>query len=279
MGGTAVMGVHPTAIISDGAKLGEGVEIGPYAVIGSNVTIGRGTIIGPHAVIDGHTTIGDECKIYVGASIGLPPQDLSYKDAPTGVIMGNGCTIREYVTIHRGSKDPMTLIGNNCFLMNYAHVAHDCKVGNNVIMANGTTLGGHVEVGDFTVFGGLVAFHQFVRIGRFNMVSGNSGTRVDLPPFAITDGRPLYVRGINIVGLRRGKIAAPVRSAIKDAYRLLYRCDLNMANACERIEQEVEQFDEIKEIVNFIRSSKRGVARGNLGNSYDLSSEEDGKAE
>ncbi|MBX9950881.1 MAG: acyl-ACP--UDP-N-acetylglucosamine O-acyltransferase [Candidatus Obscuribacterales bacterium] len=273
------MSIHKTAIISDGAKIAEDVEIGPYVVIGENVSVGRGTKIGPHAVIDGVTTIGEDCKIYAGASIGLPPQDLSYKDAPTGVIVGNNCTIREYVTIHRGSKDPMTLVGNNCFLMNYAHIAHDCKVGNNVIMANGTTLGGHVEVGDFTVFGGLVVFHQFVRIGRFNMVSGNSGTRVDLPPFAVTDGRPLYVRGINIVGLRRGKIPQNVRSAIKEAYRLLYRSDLNMANACSRIEEEIEQFDEIKEIVNFIRSSKRGVARGNLGNSYDTSSEEDGKAD
>lgn len=273
------MSIHKTAIIGDGAKIGENVEIGPYVVIGDNVSIGRGTVIGPHAVIDGHTTIGEECKIYAGASIGLPPQDLSYKDAPTGVIMGDRCTVREYATIHRGSKDPMTLVGNDCFLMNYAHIAHDCKVGKNVIMANGTTLGGHVEVGDYTVFGGLVVFHQFVRIGRFNMVSGNSGTRVDLPPFAVTDGRPLYVRGINIVGLRRGKIAANIRSAIKEAYRLLYRSDLNMANACSKIEEEIEQFDEIKEIVSFIRASKRGVARGNLGNSYDLSSEEDGKAD
>ncbi len=273
------MSIHKTAIIGDGAKIGENVEIGPYVVIGDNVTIGRGTRIGPHAVIDGHTTIGEECKIYAGASIGLPPQDLSYKDAPTGVIMGDRCTVREYVTIHRGSKDPMTTVGNDCFLMNYAHIAHDCKVGKNVIMANGTTLGGHVEVGDYTVFGGLVVFHQFVRIGRFNMVSGNSGTRVDLPPFAVTDGRPLYVRGINVVGLRRAKIAANIRTAIKEAYRLLYRSDLNIANACLKIEEEIEQFDEIKEIVSFIRASKRGVARGNLGNSYDLSSEEDGKAD
>ncbi len=265
MGSTMVeMGIHPTAIIGDGANIGADVQIGPYAVIGANVTIGRGTIIGPHAVIDGVTTIGEECKIFAGASIGLAPQDLSYKDSPTGVQMGNRVTVREYATIHRASKDPMTVLGDDCFIMNYSHVAHDCKLGKHVIMANATTLAGHCEVGDYSVFAGLTVFHQFCRIGRFNMVSGITGSRLDLPPFAMSDGRPLHVRGVNMIGLRRGKIGPQVRSAIKESYRLLYRCGHNQTQALDLIEKEVEQFDEIKELVNFIRTSKRGVARGSM---------------
>lgn len=265
MGTTAaVTGIHPTAIIYDGAKIGPDVKIGPYVVIYSNVTIGRGTEIGPHSVIDGVTTIGEDCKIYAGASIGLPPQDLSYKDAPTGVIIGNRCTIREYATIHRGSKDAMTVLGDDCFIMNHSHIAHDCKVGNNVIMANGSILAGHCEVGDYSVFAGLVVFHQFCRVGRFCMVSGISGTRQDLPPFSMSDGRPLHVRGINTVGMRRGKIPPNVRSAIKETYRLLYRSGHNQTQALELIEKNIEQFDEIKEIVSFIRASKRGIARGSM---------------
>lgn len=272
------MTIHATAIISDGAKINDTAEIGPYVVIGPNVTIGKGTVVGPHAVIDGVTTIGDDCKIFAGASIGLPPQDLSYKDAPTGVIIGNGVTIREYVTIHRGSKDPMTVVGDNCFIMNYCHIAHDCKVGKNVIMANSTTLGGHVEIGDNSVFGGLVVIHQFCRIGRFVMTSGNAGARMDLPPFSVCDGRPLQVRGINIIGMRRGKLPLPVRSAIKETYRLLYRAGLNLSQACEKVEQEIEQFDEVKEIVNFIRTTKRGITRGSLGQ-LEGADEQDDRAE
>lgn len=256
--------IHKTAIIGDGAKIAEDVQIGPYAVIGSNVTIGRGTVVGPHAIIDGTTTIGEDCKIYAGASIGLQPQDLGYKEGPEGVIIGNRVTIREYATIHRGSKVPMTIIGDDCFLMNYVHIAHDCKVGKNVIMANATTLAGHCEIGDYSVFGGMVVFHQFCRVGRFNMISGISGTRVDLPPFAMSDGRPLLVRGINMIGMRRGKIGPQVRTAIKEAFRLLYRAGLNYGNACERIEAEIEQFDEVKEIVDFVRTSKRGIAKGSI---------------
>jgi len=256
--------IHKTAIIGDGAKIGQDVQIGPYAIIGSNVSIGRGTVIGPHAVIDGVTTIGEDCKIFAGASIGLPPQDLSYKEGQEGVIIGNRVTIREYCTIHRGSKEPMTIIGDDCFFMNYVHIAHDCKVGKNVIMANATTLAGHCVVGDYSVFAGMVVFHQFCRVGRFNMVSGISGTRQDLPPFAMSDGRPLHVRGVNMVGMRRGKIGPQVRTAIKEAFRLLYRSGLSYLNACDQIEKDIEQFDEVKEIVEFVRSTKRGIARGSV---------------
>lgn len=266
--------IHKTAIIGDGAKIADDVQVGPYAIIGDNVNIGKGTVIGPHAVIDGYTTIGEDCKIFVGASIGLPPQDLSYKGGEHGVIIGDRVTIREYATIHRGSKELMTTVGDDCFLMNYAHIAHDCKVGKNVIMANNTTFAGHCEVGDYTVCGGMVVFHQFCRVGRFNMISGISGTRVDLPPFATSDGRPLLVRGVNMVGMRRGKIGPQVRTAIKESYRLIYRSGLNNSQACDKIEAEIEQFDEIKELVAFVRASKRGIAKGSFeGNDEDGSEE------
>lgn len=259
---TARPGVHPTAIIYDGAVVDEAAEIGPYVVIGASVKIGAGTRIGAHSVIDGHTTIGENCRIYAGASIGLDPQDLSYKDQPTGVIMGDRVTVREYVTIHRGSKEPMTLIGDDCFLMNYSHIAHDCKVGRGVVMANGTTLAGHVEVGDFTVVAGMCIFHQFVKIGRLCMISGMTGSRKDLPPFGMYDGRPVTARGVNIIGMRRQKLSMPVRSAIKECYRILYKSGLNISQGLEQVEAEIEQLDEVKELVNFIRSSKRGIVSG-----------------
>lgn len=252
--------MHHTAIIADGAQVDSTAEIGPYAVIGPNVRIGAGTKIGAHCVIDGHTSIGENCHIFAGAAVGLEPQDLKYGGEPTGVIIGNNTVIREYVTIHRASSQGHTLIGDNCFLMNYAHVAHNCKVGNNVIMANATTLAGHVEVGDGTVFAGMVVIHQHVRIGRMVMMSGMSGTRVDLPPFTMIDGRPGMVRGLNVIGMRRNKFGSEKRAAVKQAYKLFYRSGLNHSQAIERIKQEVQPSDEITEICNFFQNSKRGVA-------------------
>jgi len=256
------MTIHSSAIVSDGAQVGSGVEIAPYAVIGPNVKIGAGTKIGAHAIIDGHTTIGENCHIFAGASIGLEPQDLSYKNEPTGVIMGDRVTVREYVTIHRATGDRFTRVGNDCFLMNYSHIAHDCQVGDGVIFANSTTLGGHVVVGDRVVIGGSVVVHQFVRIGRLAMISGATGTRMDVPPFSMCDRRPVHFTGLNLVGLRRAKIGPEVRNAIKQAYKLLYRSSLNNTQALAKIEEECPLTDEIKEILDFYRSSKRGVVKG-----------------
>lgn len=259
------MSIHKTAVIADGAQIHESVEIGPYVVVGPAVSIGEGTRVGAHAVIDGHSKIGSNCHIYAGACIGLEPQDLKYKNEPTGVILGNNVTVREYVTIHRGTGDHNTTIGDNAFLMNYVHIAHDCKVGNGVILTNNTTLAGHVEIGDNAVMSGFCIFHQFVRIGRAVMVGGMTGSRVDLPPFTICDGRPAVVRGVNVIGLRRQKISADVRAAIKQAYKLLYRFGLNTSQAIARIEEEIEPYPEIKEITNFFANSKRGVAAAYIG--------------
>ena len=254
------MSIHKTAIIADGARVHPDAEIGPYAVIGPEVEIGALTKIGAHAVIDGVTTIGENCRIYAGASIGLEPQDLRYKDEKTGVKIGNGVTVREYVTIHRATGEGFTLIGDDCFLMNYGHVAHNCQLGKGVIMANSTCLAGHTIIGDFAVLSGYCITHQWVRIGRFAMIGGMTGTRVDLPPFTICDGRPAAVRGINVVGLRRHKVPANVRAAIKQAYKLIYRSGLNVSQAVLRIQEELEPFAEVKEICQFFQASKRGVA-------------------
>jgi UDP-N-acetylglucosamine acyltransferase len=254
--------VHPTAIIGDGAKIHETAKIGPYAVIGGNVTIGAGTRVGAHAVIDGHTTIGDNCNIFPSASVGLEPQDLSYKGEATGVIIGNRTTLREFATVHRGTGDRFTVIGDDCFFMNYSHVAHDCRMGNGVILANGATFGGHCQVGDYVVCGGLVVFHQHVRVGRMVMISGAMGTRADMPPFSLCDGRPARVVGVNAVGMRRQKFSVPTRTAIKNAYKLIYRSGLNTANALSKIESELPDLPELREIVEFYRSSKRGVIKG-----------------
>jgi UDP-N-acetylglucosamine acyltransferase len=253
------MTIHKTAVIEDGAQVHESAQIGPFAVIGPHVKIGAGTKVGAHAIIDGHTTIGGDCHIFAGASIGLEPQDLGYRDEPTGVIMGDRVTVREYVTIHRATKGGVTRVGNDCFIMNYAHIAHDCKIGDGVIMANGATLAGHVAVGDYAVLAGVCVVHQYVRLGRLIMVSGLSGTRVDMPPFTMCDGRPLRVRGINIIGMRRRKFGPDARSAIKEAYRLIYRSELNLSQALERVEKEIAPLPEIAEILDFYRTSKRGV--------------------
>ena len=254
------MPIHPTAIVDKGAKIHDKADIGPFVVIGPNVEIAAGTKIGPNAVLDGHTTIGENCNIYAGVTIGLEPQDLSYKGEPTGCKIGNNVTIREYATIHRATKEGFTTVGDDSFLMAYVHIAHNCQVGKGVIMANAASLAGYVEVGDYTVMSGFVIIHQNVRIGRMCMLSGMTGSRSDLPPFTNLDGRPAMVRGINALGLKRNKLSLETRTAIKEAYRIIYRTGLNTSNALARVSQEIEQFDEVKEIVEFFKNSKRGCA-------------------
>ncbi len=252
--------VHKTAVIAETAVIHASVDIGPFAVIGAHVRIGAGTRIGAHTVIDGHTSIGENCHIFAGVSIGLEPQDLKYKGEPTGVIIGNNCVIREYVTIHRATHEGNTVIGDNCFFMNYVHVAHNCKVGNGVIMANAAMMAGYVEVGEGAVSASMVALHQHVRVGRFCMIGGVTGARLDLPPFSLADGRPATVRGINVIGLRRNKMSPERRAAIKQTYKLIYKSGLNTSQAITRIKEELEPFEEVTEICDFFVNSKRGVA-------------------
>ena len=250
---------HPTAIISPEARIGSGVEIGPYSVIGQGVEIKENTFIGPHVIIEGKTEIGPNCKLIAACSIGLPPQDISYKGELTGVKIGENTVIREYVTIHRAVKEGFTVIGQNCYLMSCAHVAHNCQVGNNVIMANSAILGGYVIVEDFVFISALSPIHQHCRIGESAMIGGMTATRLDLPPYFIADGRPAKIKGVNKVGLRRRGIKADEREELSKAYKLLYVSRLNTTNALEKIEKELIQFEEIKKLVNFYRTSNRGV--------------------
>jgi len=251
--------IHPTAIVSKEALIGNSVEIGPYSVIGKDVEIGENTYIGPHVIIDGKTTIGPNCKLIASCSIGLPPQDISYKDEPTGVQIGEGTVIREYVTIHRATKEGWTIVGKNCYLMNCSHVGHNVQIGNNVIMANAAILGGYVIVEDFVFMSALSAIHQHVRIGESAMIGGMTGARQDLPPYFIADSCPAKMRGVNTVGLRRRGIKAEVREELSKAYKLIYKSGLNTTNALETIEKELVRFEEIKKLINFYRTSKRGV--------------------
>jgi UDP-N-acetylglucosamine acyltransferase len=266
--------IHRTAVVADGASLAPDVEIGPFAVIGENVKIGSGTKVGAHAVIDGITTIGKDCRIFAGATVGLEPQSIAYKNEPTGVQIGDRVMIREYATIHRATQSgTFTIIGDECFLMNYVHIAHDCHLGKGVIMANASMLAGHVHVGDGTVMSGQCIFHQHVRIGRLCMISGLTGSRQDLPPFVVLDCNPSTIRGINTFGMRRARFSPDTRSAIKNAYRKLYRSGLNFSQAIEQIEQEGTPLPEVREIIDFIRSSKRGVLKLYIEDESDESAE------
>ena len=191
--------IHPSAVVSAGADLGSGVKIGPYSVIGAHVAIGQNTVIDSHVVIDGHTQIGENNKIFPFVSIGMPPQDVGYRGEDTRVLIGNDNIIREYVTIHRATTKEQwqTVIGNENYIMAYAHIAHDCHLGKGVIMSNVATLGGHIRIGDYAILGGLVAVHQFVRIGAYAFLGGKSGVDRDVPPFMITAGPRAKLYGVN----------------------------------------------------------------------------------
>ena len=259
--------IHPTAIIDPGATLGEGVEVGAYAVIGPRVTLGDGCRIGAHAIVESHARIGGGTRVYSFASIGAPPQDLKYRGEETWVEIGEGCTIREYATVNRGTVPGggVTRVGNGVLLMAYCHVAHDCHVGDRVIVANEATLGGHVEIGAKAIIGGLVGVHQFVRIGSFAMVGALSGLPLDIPPYVtavVTRGQKgsgLY--GLNAIGLRRNRFSEETIAELKKAYRILFRSGLPMREALARAEGDTVPLPEIRHLLDFVRSSKRGVQR------------------
>ena len=256
------MSIHPQAIIGKNVLLGEANEIGPNAIIEDGVKIGSNNKIWPGAYICKGTEIGDHNEIHMNAVIGHAPQDLAYKGAPTKTIIGNQNIIREFTTIHRGTKeDTATTIGNNNFLMAYAHVGHNGKIGNKVIMVNGTTLGGYCVVEDEVFFSGVVVVHQFCRIGRLALVSGLSAVNMDIPPFMVCGGRRSIVYAINVIGLRRAGIGSDARLEIKRAYKLLYRSALNFATAISEIEKMCKT-PEINHLLDFIKNTKRGLCRG-----------------
>lgn len=252
--------IHSTAIIDPAAEIAEDVIIGPFSVIGPDVKIKSGTIIKEHVVIDGHTEIGRNCQIAAAAVIGTPPQDKAYKGEPTRVVIGDNTILREYVTVNRASGEGnVTTLGNDCMIMAYTHIAHNCQIGNAVIMANYSALAGHVQVGDGAFIGGITAIHQFVKIGTLAIISGFSGTRQDIPPYSITDGRPAIVRGVNKVGLRRNGFSRAEIDNLRKAFRIIWFEKHNLAHSLVILETEVEQDDHIKHLVEFLKTSKRGV--------------------
>ncbi len=255
--------IHPTAIVSPAADIGDGVEIGAYSIIGEDVTVGQGTWIGPHVVVDPHVTIGPGCRIFQFAALGAIPQDLKFGGEKSYVEIGSNVTIREYVTIHRGTKtgDGFTRVGEKSYLMAYTHIAHDCRVGKMVVLANNTTLAGHITIGDHATVGGLVAIHQFVRIGDYAFVGGKSAVVKDVPPYVIAAGDRAILHGLNRVGLKRQGFSDHTLSALKKTYRILFRYGLTLNEAIERVHAEVDMVPEVKTFIAFIKSSSRGVTR------------------
>jgi UDP-N-acetylglucosamine acyltransferase len=255
--------IHSTAIISSKAEIGEAVEIGPYSIIGDEVTIGAGTVVGPHVIIKGPTTIGQQCRIFQFASIGEDPQDLKYHGERTLLTIGDNNTIREFVTINRGTEGggALTSIGNSNLIMAYCHIAHDCHLANHIIMSNCATLAGHITIEDHAIISGLVGIHQFVRIGAFAMVGGVSGVPQDVPPYVIAAGERTKLNGINIVGLKRHGFSPEVISELKAAYRIFFRSGLTVKRAVQTIEEEGLQSAEVQYLSNFIQNSERGVLR------------------
>ena len=256
------MSIHPTAIIHAGAQIGAGCEIGPYCVIGEHVAIGDACKLHSHVVIDGHTRLGSGNQVFPFASIGLKTQDLKWKGGVTRTEIGDNNTIREYVSIHSATNDgDATIVGSRNNILAYCHVAHDCRLGDDIIMSNVATLAGHVTVGDRAVIGGLVAIHQFCRIGRFSMTGGCSKVVQDIPPFMIGDGNPAETRTINKVGMERHGISEEAQAALKTAYRILFRDKLNIPNAVARIEADLPQLPEIVHLVEFVKTSERGISK------------------
>jgi UDP-N-acetylglucosamine acyltransferase len=255
--------IHPTAIIHSGAELAADVVVGPYAIVDEDVQIGKSSRIHAHAHIAPHTVIGQRCEIYSYASIGTPPQDLKFDGRRTETIIGNDNTIREFVTINRGSVggDELTKIGNNNLFMAYSHVAHDSIIGNHVIMANAATLAGHVTVDDHATLGGLSAVHQFVRIGTHAYIGGKTGVTKDIPPYMLVSGHRAKLYGLNTVGLKRRNIPATTLKILKQCYRILFLTERTLQEALEVAESQFGDVDEVRILVDFIRWSQRGITR------------------
>ena len=254
--------IHPDAVVSKSARLGENVTIGPYCVIGDEVEIGDGSIIGPHAVIEKWTTLGKDCRVFQFASVGADPQDLKFKGEQSYTVIGDRTTIREGATIHRATGEGNeTRIGSDCLLMAYIHVAHNCTLGNRVIMSNLASCSGHATVEDRVVIGGMAGVHQFVKIGRNAMVGGMSKLVQDVVPYTLVDGHPAKVVGLNNVGISRAGIPLESRRLIKQAYKILYRSGLSLPEAIAVIEQDVDSCEEVEHFLRFLRNAERGICR------------------
>jgi UDP-N-acetylglucosamine acyltransferase len=252
--------IHPTAVISARATLGERVEVGPFAIVGDGCEIGDDCQINPRATLERDVKLARGVKVGIGSVLGGPPQDLKYGGENTTVEIGESTVIREYVTINRGTSQSFrTSVGSKCLLMSYVHLAHDCHLGDGVILGNSVQLAGHVLIDDRAILSGLSGVHQFVRIGRNAFIGGCSRVSKDIPPFLKAVGNPVKLYGLNSVGLRRSGFTAEVILELKRAYRLFFRSDLNLTQAMQRAETELELYPEVKELMTFVDGSGRGV--------------------
>jgi UDP-N-acetylglucosamine acyltransferase len=252
--------IHATALVSPDAEIGKDVEIGPYAIVGENCTIGDGCVISARATLERNVTLGTSVKVGIGTILGGLPQDLKFAGEETTVEIGDGTVIREYTTINRGTSQSFkTTVGKNCLLMSYVHLAHDCHVGNNVILSNVVQLAGHVTVEDRAIISGLSAAHQFVRIGRQSFIGGMTRVSKDIPPFLKAVGNPVKLYGLNTVGLQRGGMDENTIRELKRTYRLFFRSDMNVSQAIEQAQTELELLPEVKELIRFVEASQRGV--------------------
>jgi UDP-N-acetylglucosamine acyltransferase len=255
--------IHPTAIIHPQVRLGANCRIGPYCVIGEHVELGDSCQLHSHVVIDGHTRLGRENEIFPFASIGLKTQDLKWKaGSVTRTEIGDRNTFRESVTIHSATGDgEVTVVGSDNHILAYCHLAHNVTIGHRVIMSNVATLAGHVTVEDYAVIGGLVAIHQFCRVGKMAMIGGCSKVVQDVPPFMIADGNAARTVTVNKVGLERNGVSEAAQTALRQAYKILFRAGLTIPNALEQIENELPPLPELAYLVNFVRTSERGVGK------------------
>ena len=255
--------IHQLAVVDRRAKIGDNVTVEPFTTIAPDVEIGEGTWIGPNVTIMDGARIGKNCKIFPGTVISAVPQDLKFEGENSYVIIGDNTTIRECVTINRGTKSlGHTKIGNNCLIMATAHIAHDCVLGDNVIIVNGCGVAGHVEIGDFAIIGGITAIHQFSRIGKHAMISGGSLIRKDIPPYVKVAREPLSYAGINSVGLRRRGFSNEKILEIQKIYRYIFQMKMNVSQAINFIEKEMLSTAERDEILEFIKNSPRGIVKG-----------------
>jgi len=256
------MDIHQYAVVSPEAKIGEGVKIGPFVTIDANVEIGDGTIIDSNAVIRSGARIGRNCHIHSGAVVSDVPQDLKFKGEETLAIVGDGTVIREFVTLHRGTASKgETVVGSNCLIMAYCHVAHDCALGDHVIMSNSAQLAGEVVVGDWAVIGGGALIHQFTRIGCHVMLQGGALVNKDIPPYVMAGRYPISYEGVNSVGLHRRGFTEEQINNIQNVYRTLYLSRLNVTDALAKVDAELPPSPERDVIVQFVRASKRGIIR------------------
>ena len=252
--------IHPTALVDDDAELGEGVRVGPHAIVGPRVEIGDRSVVGPDVLVEKDTTVGRECVLHKGAVLGTDPQDLKYDGERTTLHVGDRTVIREYATLNRGTDwSHETVVGSDCLIMAYSHVAHDCRLGDHVILSNAVNMAGHVSIEDWAIVGGIVPIHQFVRVGTHAFVGGGSRISQDVPPYCRVAGSPAKLYGLNTVGLERRGFEEDVRRSLKQAYRTIFNSQHPGSRGLTAVEESELDVPEVQRLVDFVRSSDRGV--------------------